>query len=100
MLKREGALTGSIVEVQDINENKYNPALERRLVYKNMVCEMGDAPKNYCLNVNYLISDPMYETAFRSDVNRIETSGKMSIKPREEGDIVQDHDFCNVTTNF
>ena len=66
-----------------------------------MVCEMGDAPaKSYCLNVNYLIEDPMYATAFRSDVNRIETSNKMSIKPAAEGDIVQPHEFCNVTTNF
>ena len=66
-----------------------------------MVCEMGNAPaKSYCLNVNYLIEDPMYATAFRSDVNRIETSDKMSIKPNAEGDIVQAHEFSNVTTSF
>lgn len=72
-----------------VNENKYNPALERRLTYKQIVCEMGDAPKNFSINVNYLIEDPVYESSFRSDVNRIETSGKMSIKPPQEGEIVQ-----------
>jgi len=65
-----------------------------------MVCEMTDHTKNYCINVNYLIEDPMYASAYRSDVNRIETSGKMSIKPAADGDIVQDHEFCNVTADF
>jgi len=51
------------------------------------MCEMGDSVKNYCLNVNYLLDDPVYATAFRSDVNRIESSGKMSIKPSADGDI-------------
>ena len=74
-------ITGSHDPATQINENFYNPALERRLIYKTITCEMGEMTKNYCLNVNYLIEDPVYETAFRSDVNRIETSKKMSIKP-------------------
>ena len=61
---------------------------------------VGDQPKNYCINVNYLINDPVYQTAFRSDVNRIETSNKMSIKPPQEGESPQSHEFCNVTTSF
>ena len=65
----------------------FNPALERRLLYKVMMCEMGDSgPKSACINVNYLINDPVYQTAFRSDVNRIESSNKMSIKPPQDGE--------------
>lgn len=50
------------------------------------------------LNVNYLIVDPVYETAFRSDVQRVETQAKMAIKPNEE--FTRDEDFVNVTTTF
>ena len=61
---------------------------------------MTGVTKNYCVNVNYLIDDPMYRTAFRSDVNRIETAGNMSIKPPTEGEILQAQEFCNVTSTF
>ena len=93
-------ILGSNDPATQINENMYNPALERRLQYKSMMCEMGDQTKSYCINVNYLINDPVYQTAFRSDVNRIETSNKMSIKPPQEGESPQSHEFCNVTTSF
>ena len=93
-------ILGSNDPVTQINENMYNPALERRLIYKQIVCDLGDATKNCCLNVNYLIDDCVYQTAFRSDVTRIETSKKMSIKPLQDGEMPQSHEFCNVTTNF
>jgi len=93
-------ILGSNDPSTQVNENMYNPALERRLLYRSMMCEMGDQPKNYCVNVNYLIDDPVYRTAFRADVNRIESSDKMSIKPPQEGELPQAHEFCNVTTNF
>lgn len=93
-------ILGSNDPATQVNENMYNPALERRLLYKSMMCEMGDHAKNYCINVNYLIDDPSYRTAFRADVNRIETSNKMSIKPPQEGEVPQSHEFCNVTTSF
>jgi len=100
----KGTAPSKILGSQDpstqINENMYNPALERRLKYKIMMCEMTEHTKSYCINVNYLIEDPMYASAYRSDVNRIETSDKMSIKPAAEGDISQDHEFCNVTADF
>jgi len=100
----KGNMPTKILGSQDpstvINENGYNPALERRLSYKSMACDFGDHVKNYCINVNYLVDDPLYQTAFRADVNRIETSNKMSIKPAAEGEIVQAHEFCNVTTSF
>lgn len=50
------------------------------------------------INVNYLIEDPIYDTAFRSDVRRVETSGKMAINKTE--DYTREEEFCNVTTNF
>jgi hypothetical protein len=50
------------------------------------------------VNVNYLIVDPVYETAFRADVHRVETQAKMAIKPNEE--FTRDEDFNNVTTTF
>ena len=83
-----------------LNEAGYNPSLERRLNYKNVQCQKEDGVKNVCLNVNYLINDPMYETAFRADVKRIETSGQMAVKPLAEGEIVQSHEFVNVTTTM
>jgi len=61
---------------------------------------MGETEKRKCINVNYMYDDPINETAFRSDVNRIETSNKMSIKPPQEGEIIQVQDFCCVTTPF
>jgi len=50
------------------------------------------------INVNYLICDPVYETAYRSDVQRIESNTKMSIKPNEE--FTRDEDFNCVSTSF
>lgn len=50
------------------------------------------------VNVNYLICDPVYETAFRADVQRVESAAKMAIKPNEE--FTRDEDFNSVTTSF
>ena len=61
---------------------------------------MGEVVKSYCVNVNYLLDDPVYATAFRSDVNRIETAGKMSIKPNIDGELSQPNEFCSVTTSY
>lgn len=100
----KGSSTPKILGSHDpstsINETMYNPALERRLAYKTMTCEMGDHVKTITLNINYLLVNPVFETAFRSDVTRLETSSKMNLKPNPEGDIEQPSEFCNVTTNF
>jgi len=74
-------ILGSIDPSSQVNDNMYNCALERRLSYKQILCEMGEHPKKLSVNDNYLIEHPVFETAFRSDVNRIEATGKMSIKP-------------------
>lgn len=73
----------------------YNPALERRINFKLTV----DLHANKTwVNVNYLVVDPVFETAYRCDVKRIETSEKMAIKPEDE--FKRDEEFCNVTTSF
>ena len=84
--------------VTQLNEVGYNPSLERRLNYKTCQVQMDDAVKSVCLNVNYMIDDPVYETSFRADVRRIETQDNMAVKPLAEGEIVQSHEFVNVTT--
>lgn len=76
----------------------YNPSLERRLKYKKSTCIFEHGEEKRIINVNYLLVDPVYETCFRSDVARVETSAKMAIKPSEE--FVKEEDYCNVTTSF
>lgn len=82
-----------------VNTFGYNPALERRLTYKTLDVIMPDKKKcKRIINVNYLIDDPMYDTAFRSDVQRVETNGKLANKVAE--DFLREEEFCNVTTAF
>lgn len=45
-----------------------------------------------------MIVDPVFDTAYRCDVTKIETTGKMAIKPSDE--FVREEDFCNVVTSF
>jgi len=45
-----------------------------------------------------MICDPVYETAYRSDVQRIESNDKMAIKPNEE--FTREEDFNCVSTSF
>jgi hypothetical protein len=67
---------------------------------KMVTCEYGTYQKTCCfVNVNYMIVDPIYETAYRSDVRRVETSEKMSIKP-VEGEFYKDEEFNPVITSY
>ena len=45
-----------------------------------------------------MIVDPVFDTAYRSDVTKIETTNKMAIKTSDE--FVREEDFCNVVTSF
>jgi len=77
----------------------HNPTLERRLNYKMSVIQLpGQAPTKQFLNINYLLDDPIFDTAYRCDVTKIETTHKMAIKPSEE--FVREEEFCNVVTSF
>lgn len=81
----------------EINKFGYNPSLERRLSYKYLqVASKGNEAQ--FVNVHYLIADPDYETAYRSDVQRIETKGKMAIKESDE--VRHEEEFCNVETSY
>ena len=81
----------------ELNKFGYNPALERRVAYR-MLPVASKGGEHQFLNVNYLITDPDFETAYRSDVQRIETKGKMSIK--EIDDLKREEEFNNVETSF
>lgn len=78
----------------------FNPTLERRLNYVLTTCRLqGEkSEQQLWVNVNYMICDPVYETAYRSDVQRIESNDKMAIKPNEE--FTRDEDFNCVSTGF
>jgi hypothetical protein len=78
----------------------FNPTLERRLNYVYTCCRLKDekSETQMWINVNYLIQDPVFETAYRADVQRIESHAKMAIKPNEE--FTRDEDFNNVSTTF
>jgi hypothetical protein len=81
----------------ETNKFGYNPAFERRVVYKNLpVASQGGQYK--FINVQYMIADPDFETAYRSDVHRIETKGKMAIKEVDE--IKRDEEFNSVETTY
>lgn len=82
-----------------VNTFGYNPSLERRLLYKPLdLIIPGHGKQKRYINVNYLIEDPVYETAFRSDVQRVETNAKLANKLTE--DFLREEEFCNVTTGF
>ena len=48
--------------------------------------------------MNYLLAEPDFETAYRSDVQRIETRGKMAIKDSDE--IKRDEEFNPVEASY
>ncbi len=81
----------------ELNKFGYNPSLDRRLSYKYLPVASKANEQQY-INVNYLIADPDFETAYRSDVQRIETKGKMAIKETDE--IKRDEEFINVETPY
>lgn len=51
----------------EINKFGYNPTLDRRVAYKYLpVASKGNEMQ--FINVNYIVADPDFETAYRSDV--------------------------------
>ena len=92
--KRQGSKDEPQVE---INKFGYNPALERRLAYKYLPAA-SKGNEHQFINVNYLIAEPDFETAYRSDVQRIETRGKMAIKDSDE--IKRDEEFNSFEASY
>jgi hypothetical protein len=81
----------------EMNKFGYNPCLDRRLSYKYLPVASKSNELQF-INVNYILADPDYETAYRSDVQRIETKGKMAIKDSDE--IKREEEFVNVETSY
>ena len=81
----------------ELNKFGCNSSLERRLSHKNLPVA-SKANEQRFINVNYIIADPDFETAYRSDVQRIETKGKMAIKETDE--IKREEEFVNVETSY
>lgn len=85
-----------------INKAGFNPSLERRLNYKliELAPGKGDSGCNKRLvNINYLIVDPVFEIAYRSDVKRVESSKQMAIKATDDVK-PRPEEFVNVTTSY
>lgn len=51
----------------ELNKFGYNPSLDRRLSYKYLPVA-SKSNEHQFINVNYIIADPDFETAYRSDV--------------------------------
>lgn len=82
-----------------VNTFGFNFCLERRLLYKSLDVVLPKLGKcRRIINVNYLVEDPVYDTAFRSDVTRVESNVKMANKMNEE--FLREEEFCNVVTSF
>lgn len=50
------------------------------------------------INVNYLVEDPVFITAYRCDVSRVETKDKMCVKPAE--DFFKEEEFNPIETTL
>ena len=81
----------------EINKFGYNPALQRRIRYK-AVPVFSKGGKIMQMNINYLYSHSDYEAAYRCDVERVENSNKLAIKPSDE--FQRDEDFLAVDTSY
>jgi hypothetical protein len=81
----------------ELNKFGYNPALVRRVQYKDApVFSQGSQIRS--LNINYMMDILDYQAAYRCDVERVENSEKLAIKPQEEFE--RDEDFSAVNTSY
>jgi len=73
-------LTGE--PISEMNKFGYNPALERRLMFKIYPaykdCHLWPNSCKY-FNIHYLMKDEYLETLYRSEVSRIETKEKLAV---------------------
>ena len=83
--------------ITELNSFKYNPALERRLLYK-LLPKFENKKLSHWINVYYILNHPDHDAYFRCDVNKVETSNKMSIK--EDLEVRKEEQFINVETSY
>ncbi len=51
----------------ELNKFGFNPSLERRIAYKSLPAASKGGEHQF-INVNYILANPDFETAYRSDV--------------------------------
>lgn len=97
--QRTKARSGLTSQEPIVEHNRfgYNPCLDRRVMLKLLSTFLGKS--NQWINIQYMIELPDMETAYRADVNRIETKAKMAIKDNSE-DIRKDEDFNCVEASY
>jgi hypothetical protein len=77
------APVGGTEPTTEINKFGYNPALRRRIRYKEVPL-FAQSPKPVHVNINYMYEHPDFVSAYRCDVERVENSNKLAIKPNDE----------------
>jgi hypothetical protein len=73
------APVGGTEPTTEINKFGYNPALQRRIRYKEVPL-FSKSPKPVHVNINYMYEHPDFVSAYRCDVERVENSNKLAIK--------------------
>ena len=91
------APVGGTEPTTEINKFGYNPALQRRVRFKQVPL-FSQGGKQQFVNISFMYEHPDYETAYRCDVERVENHDKLAIQP---SDVYQrEEDFVAVETSY
>jgi hypothetical protein len=97
--KKQAPPVGSEEPVTEINKFGYNPAMERRILYKQIpVFSKTNQDNKQWLNINYMFDHPDYRTAYRCDVEKYENTGKLNI--RKNDDYKREEEFVAVDKSW
>jgi len=91
------APVGGTEPVTEINKFGYNPAVERRVSYKNLPMYSQGGNVQW-VNINYILHHPDFETAQRCDVQKYENANKLNVKKTD--DFKREEDFVALETSF
>ena len=107
---KQKAPKGSTEPITEVNKFGYNPAMERRIVYKllpifsksginpDMSEPVPSRQQKEHVNINYLLNHPDFVTAYRCDVDKYENSNKLNIKHNDE--FKRDEHFTAVECSY
>jgi hypothetical protein len=100
---KQKAPKGSMEPITEVNKFGYNPAMERRITYKQLPIfskQSGDtkSQNKEHVNINYLLNHPDFETSYRCDVEKYENSKKLNIKRNDE--FKRDEHFTAVECSY
>jgi hypothetical protein len=79
--------------ITELNKHGFNPALERRVLLK-----LQDPDGYQYNNIYYMQETPENDKIYRTDINKIETKGKLCIKEHEE--LRKEDEFNHVETSY